>query len=605
LRKLAWALFALVLSTSSLFAQSSDTIVVGPLQVRVECAWPGTVTKGYQPVRITAISAGEQPEALGLTLKAGYNNALRVQRTVAVGALETVTFEMLMPAYISNGRSFRLEASAGGEKASSNTLGQTGSASEYGHDVAVFATGPVEAGRGAKWSQALTPDPAKGSPTYWGARWRNLGFNKDTDWDAKATVNVADVPFEAMSADWRAYTSLDFAVVDLEGGAPARAELEALLAWVRTGGEVAFAAGSVNAELAKLDALAPWLEDRFLLEPSVGSPDVRRYQCGFGRILVAPTDKLLDDKGLAAGVLSEMRSRIRTEWTPSPRASRGRGTGLSPAIPGLGTLPYRAFIVLMLLFGVLVWPVNFLLVRRSGQPVRLLLTIPAIALCASLLALAYGFFWQGVDIKTQSTTVAVLDQRTGIAENAEARSVYAGLAPGRGLVPGAGTAVFPWGQVGDWNQGTTLRIDYRDGEERYGGDFLPSRTQIRQALISNRATRLRVEFAADGQLTNGLGVDLEDLIARAPDGGWWQLSGKLQAGQTGQLVEIAAPPASFAELTPFNELRDWTLPRGTYSATTTLPALRDPAGLELVDIAGYHSVLGVLARDAAFPKASL
>lgn len=605
MKQLALALVALaLLLVPRSFAESGDTLVIGPLQVRIECPWPSTVTKGYQPVRFTATNAGESTEVLEVILKAGYNNALRVERTVGVGPLETLEFELMVPAYVTNGRSFRAELTVGSETKTSNTLGQVGASSEYGHDVVIFSGAELPAGQAESWSQALSP-PATGSgPSYWGSRWRNLGFDKDADWEAKARVDVVSVPFDRMSGDWRAYTSLDLAVVDLAGGAPPRAGLEALMAWARTGGEVLFAGGDVNNRLAGLGAVTPWLDSRFQLEAVQSPTGVRRYQCGFGRVLVAPTDGLFDDLGLSAAVLDELRSRIRTEWTPSPRASRGRGMGLSPAIPGLGNLPMRAFTLMMLLFGIVVWPVNFLLVKRSGKPVRLLITIPAIALGASLLALGYGLFWQGVDIQTQSTTVGLIDQRSGLAENAEVRSIYAGLAPGRGLVPGAGTAIFPWEAVGDWSQGTTLRIDYRDGEERYRGDFLPSRTQLRQALVSDRPTRLRVEFLPDGTLTNGLGVDLEELIAHAPDGSWWLLDGRLPAGEVGRLVPTEAPQPALTKFTPFNASGDWTLPRGTYSAVTASPALRDPAGLELTEVAGHHSLLGVLARDAAFPEAT-
>jgi hypothetical protein len=496
-----------------------------------------------------------------------------------------------------------VKARVGGEDASSNTLGATGGEDEYVHNLAIFSSGAAPAGRAERWSRELSPSTA-GSTSYWDTRWRNLGFHKDKDWDSVASVVVTDVQFAKMSADWRAYTSLDLAVVDLDSGTPPKSELAALVAWVRTGGEVALVGQDINAKLARLDVLAPWLEDRFLLASTPGAPRVRRYQCGFGRILVAEASALFDDRGLVASVMAEARERIRTGWTPSPRASRGRGLGLDPAIPGMGSLPYRAFIVLMILFGVLVWPVNFYFVKRSGKPVRLLFTIPAIAFGASLLVLIYGFFWQGLDIKTQSVTQAVLDQRTGIVDHAEARALYAGLAPGRGLVPGAGTAVFPWTEHGDWTDNTVFRIDYRAGEQRYGAGFLPSRTQIRQLLLSDRATRLRLEFHPDGSLTNGLGVDLVDLIVHAPDGGWWRLDGKVPAGDSGRLVETGEPKHDAGNLPAFEAGRIESLPRATYSARTSTAALRDTAGLELIEVEGEHTLLGVFPLDTAFPGAS-
>lgn len=607
MRPLGRALLALVVLSLGSLGQSTDTLVAGPLQVRLECPWPTSVTKGYQPMKVRVTHQGESPEVLSLEIRGGWNDDLRISESLLVAPLETVEFEVLVPAYLADARNFRVIVEGAGNKSTSNSLGASGSTDEYVHNVVVFSDGAQAAGRAERWGQELTATSSTGSPRYWNSRWRNLGFHLDKDWEAKASVAVTDVSFEDMSRDWRAYTSLDAVVVDLANGSPPHEALEALLAWGRTGGAVIFSGRDATALLAKDDAAQPWLEDRFGLEPRLAAPKVRRYQNGFGRLLVAPTEGLLDDTGVAGSLLGELRERVRTEWTPSPRGSRGSGLSFVPSIPGLSNLPYRAFVALMLLFGILVWPVNFYFVRKKGRPVWLLITIPAIALVASLMVLSYGFFWQGLEIQTQSTTVALLDQRSGVVENAEVRALYAGLAPGRGLVPGSGTAIFPWGASDRGGRTGIYRIEHTEGEERYAASFLPSRTQVRQALVTDRTSRLRVDLGANSQLTNGLGARILTLVLHAPDGSWWQLRGTVAAGESGELERLDSAlevGEACEDLPAFDLGASAELPRGTYAARLETRAFSDDAGLELVEIDGDHTMLGVLPLDVPAPGAT-
>ncbi|MDF1797627.1 MAG: hypothetical protein P1V81_00495 [Planctomycetota bacterium] len=596
IRLLALLLVLLALAPPSPAVGEQQNTQVGRLSVVATSPWPNAATKGYQPLQIQAENPSDQPAEVEILVKAGWGNeGMRIERTLRVEPLQRATVEMLVPAYIWNSQEFRLELFSDGDRAYTGSLGSTGSFAMYAHLVAVFSKAGSSSGRGETWSKALSP--ATTSTTWGQGRWRNLGLHMEKDWSANVSVTVGDVAFEDMSRRWEAYSSLDLAVLDVEGGLPASAELEALFAWVRLGGVVILAGKDANRTLAGVDAVSEWTDSRFALDDV---PGAQRYQCGFGRILVVPRSGLLDDARLRDAALGELRQRVRTDWTPSTRGSRGSGEGLRPRVPGIGALPYRAFVALMILFAILVGPVNFFWTKRRGKPAALLFTIPLLALGGALLALGYGFFWQGVDVKTHSDTVALLDQRSGLVSNAEVRAVYAGLAPGQGLLPGQGTGIFPWGT--DLMNREDVRYEIRSGpESSYRGGFLPSRLQVRQAILTARGSKLRLQaqFGADScTLQNGLGVDLEELVVRGHDGAWFELEGRLDAGGTVSLSKLAAPP-DLEGLAAFHPEALAVLPRGSYSARTSTSAFRDDCGLELNELSGSHAVLGVLAKGGS------
>ena len=575
---------------------------VAGVQIQARTPWPSAASKGYQPLKLTLENLEEEPRDLELNVEGGWGSSgLRLTRSVRVGPRERLEVELLVPAYVLDSREFRMKVVSGADRGYTGGLGSTQAIATYTHLVAVFSGASGAGIRANTWSEDLSP---MGSSTSWGqGRWRHLGLHLEADWDADAAVVAGEVSFDDMSRRWEAYSSLDLAVVDLTAGLPPGPELEALMAWARLGGVVVFVGDDANRTLAGVPAVDAWRHERFALAPLDGAPAVQRFQAGFGRLLVAPRDGLLDDPQIAAATLAEVRQRVRTDWTPSPRGSRGTGEGLRPEIPGLGVVPYRTFVVLMIVFALVVGPVNLIWTRRRGKPVALLFTIPGVALVGAVLALGYGFLGQGISIRTHADTVALLDQRSGLVAGAEVRALFAGLAPGKGLVPGQGTGVFPWGV--DLMNRHEARYDIRHGQETsLRAGYLPSRLMVRQALLTSRGSKLRLEVdATDGgcAIENGLGVDVEELVVHAVDGDWFRLAGVVEAGGSARLEPLPGPPPAGspeADLTTFHPDELAVLPRGTWAARTSTPAFRDDCGLELVEVGGSHHLLGILPEGA-------
>lgn len=577
--------------------------------------WPRAVNKGYQPLSVEMENTNNRDVSVSITAKGGYEGKVRMTRSVGLRAGETRKIELLLPSFCASASDFVVSLEIGGSRQRLYGLGSTEVTGNGVHSIALFTNSVKANGRDVNWSTALSPaaSTTAGTPAfsyygYWpNPPWRNLGISNLRQWSAEAKINIAEIGYDWMSTNWQAYSSLDMAVVETESGMPSQAELDALLAWVRMGGVVMFSGRNVNQSMAAIEDVRGWLEDRFLVQTSARGPlGVRTYQCGFGRVLVHSGEDLLDGEEAQEAILGILRSKIRTGLTPSPRGSRISGSGVAPNIPGVGILPYRAFVTLMVIFAVVVGPINFWYMRRRDTPIKLLFTIPLLAAGSSVAILSYGFFWQGVSIRTDSHSVSLLDQRTGLVSTADSRALFAGLAPGRGLVPGQGTAIFPLGVDLVNRTDATYNIE-QDGATSFDMGFLPSRVQVRQAVLTARTTHLRLEFdeSAGGLVVrNALDVPVEGLVVHNRDGAWYSLVDRtIEIGGEARLALIDGSPKSdrqvWSERKPeefwtFHPLDLPELPRGSYTAHLESDPFIDDCGIRTTEVSGSHGLLGVM-----------
>ena len=591
------ALLALCLFTVSASAQTVSVLGfegVEGVEVRVGAPWPETVTKGYHPLQVTVDNVSDQDHEVEFVIQDFREDVLRIEDAVLAPAGATTRLTIPVPLDFPYRRQLYMELTCDGEDASTDLFG--GASHDAGvHDVLVVSEHTFVAAVVEGWNQRFAPAAAAtGSPAHRGRseeRYRNLGYYQDFHWESEASVKFAARTFEQADVAWRYFTAFDLVVLDLDRGLPPDSLVRALVAWARHGGEVLVTGGEATALVRGLAPLVPYLEDRFVLDLGTAG---RAYQCGVGRLFVVRSDALFDDPRLRAIVERELRLERRTEWTPSPRGSRLAAEQREPELPGVGVLPYKAFIVLMILFGVLVWPLNFLYVKRRGQPVLMLVTVPLIALGASVCVLSYGLFGQGIDTVVRSHSVAVLDQRSGALSVAEARATFSGWAPGRGFVPMPGTAVLDLDARSFEGPSTVYRIDRIDGEERYLAAYLPSRQQVRHAVLSERTSRLRLDVDGD-RVTNGLDVAVDELVVRGFDGSWYSSGERLEAGASATLTRSDARPTGLTDLA-FDGSDGHELPLGTYAARLAESGFTDWGGLDVEEDASEHHVLGILAE---------
>jgi len=558
-------------------------------EVRAWSPWPATAQKGWAPLYLEIHNASDESHDYRLRARSNdFGSERLVESSLEVPAGERVALELLLPLGGLYTSQFGLQVRCEDETLYfGNVVG--GRRSVGLRHVLVVGDFEPAAGDLERWSEeisdAVLPDTVQ----------RFFGSGPPPPTKSNNIVLTHARP-EVLPRQHAAYSSLDLVVIDTRGALPDEEHLAALAAWVRLGGDVLFVGESALKACRASSALAPWTEARFARTREAGA----EYRCGLGRLLVAegPGD-VLAQTDLVRALLAENASL-------TPENGPWRGSGWVPTIPGLSALPRRTFTLLLLLFAAVIGPVNFLAVRRRRNPALLLITIPSIAVLTTLALLAYGILYQGIDVKSASHSVAVLDQRTHRSACVEAREFFAGLSPAAGLRPGPGTVLHA---VPD---GAGRRDRFVVALERVPllkGDYLPSRRRADQVLAVERAERARLDVhrtAGGLSVANNLGVVVRGLLVRDPEGGFHGLESPLEPGQEATLEPLASDVAVDARV---GRLLDGGLPPrngkvvpqeqlvpASYLAALDASPFRDACGVETTELEGRHLLWGVLSQ---------
>jgi hypothetical protein len=206
-----------------------------------------------------------------------------------------------------------------------------------------------------------------------------------------------------------------------------------------------------------------------------------------------------------------------TEGTFQPGTGAGLEVNDYLTIPGVEDLPMQVFVILLLVFAMVIGPVNFIALKRIGRPGLLLVTIPLISLTASLVILGIGIFNQGLDVKGATHSFTVLDQRAGRAVTVSRQALMPGLATDD-LLPARGTTVHTTAYLGDSSR--VLAVEHGDGL-RLAGGWAPVRTTSNLLVSSDAPARSRVELRRDGdglELVNTLETEILEFSARDATG---------------------------------------------------------------------------------------
>lgn len=376
----------------------------------------------------------------------------------------------------------------------------------------VLGTGADAAGWTAMLERRIRGAPAASTP-----------FGDPRQLASTSIVQPADLP-----PDWGEISGFDLVVVD--GRAPGLddAAQRTLRGYLRAGGRLLVVAADAMPSGVLGDALA-------------GGPIAR----GFGMALALDAE---DTAAFPAGPLRGDVERRLVEWLSRSdgflqAGARPTSGPLPPesyrplAIPGLGEAPLRVFFLLILVFAVVVGPVNYLYWRRRRRLPMLLLTVPALGLVTTLVLLGYGFLSEGLGVRAAERSLTVLDQigREGVAWSA--RTLYAGLSPDR-LVPRAGTLVCALEPFANrWSESESSLEIRPDGS--IDGALVPSRMSTTLAAVSQSTERARLRFerADDGTLAVLAGPELAPVrgagavVLRTPEGGYWiaRADGRLES----------------------------------------------------------------------------
>ena len=140
-------------------------------------------------------------------------------------------------------------------------------------------------------------------------------------------------------------------------------------------------------------------------------------------------------------------------------------------------MPARAYLSILIVFALIIGPVNYWFLWRRRQQVLLVLTAPLVSAIFIVLLAGYVVAGEGLAVSGRAVTFTMLDQARKEAVMRASASLYAaGMTPGGGLRFARDVAVFPIG-----TDGTGTR------------DTISARPDRESALLVGRRARARAD----------------------------------------------------------------------------------------------------------------
>lgn len=569
--------------------------------------WPQGIGGGYAPLIVEVRNEGDAARGFGISAESSsFGRDILVEGSGRAEVGEVARIELLLPISAASANRFDVEIDVEGadDPVLLTGLGTTVKPSNEIYSVVwVAPAGPdsptdEELTERLKWAEVRTIVSAS-----WGGR-EAFGGRRGESYSQTTGPNVqaSFVAFGDLPASVAAYSSLDAVIVDASQGLP-DASMGTLASYARLGGRL-IVLGEQSMEYALSNpSLGPWIEPRFEVASLGNSSGI--YSMGLGSLALVRSEFPL---GLAPDRAVQPVLTVRQTWHET--GARGNSKSKSffpsldppPGIPGLDDVPYRLYMGLLILFGILLGPGCFGAAKKLGRPTWLLVLVPATAVVLTVGLVAAALLHQGLDVKTDGLTFAVLDQREHRSSSAEYRQLFAGMSAGAGLRPGPGTVV-TLKEEDEWHRRddpTRMEVSW-DGGPLIGGDALPVRKACNHEILTDRAERARLDVRRENGrfvVENGLGSTIEGLLLRDPSGAYFVHAESIPAGATATLSAVPQPslavtiqrewPARFS-LDPGQEI-----PGASYLATTERALFSDDCGLEVGTATGKHRVLGIL-----------
>lgn len=611
---LVWGSLWLALASVTGAQQALTGLHDDTLKVSISRPLPAAISRGMAAFYVELRNDGARGRDVELRFEPQRYRRSRfdLRAKVHVPAGESRRQELLLPAFLRLD-SGQFEVRSGGEETLNYV--STGLHENAGQvqPVLILGQGTASASEVESWTERLSREEITG---------RGKPF---------LDLSASYVGPEDLPRRFESYSGLAALLVDTSL-APPGGPLEPAMRWVRLGGSVIFSGPNAAAYAESLPGVGPWMEERFRYVnafQSAETGEVDFYHLGLGQLVIAQSKEFLAASSLKAiqgaiffnqGFMPDALDSGALYFRALAASAAAAGTtnlssGPLPSflvpgdLDGVGELPYRLFILLLIVFFVVVAPLNFRLVKRSGRSAWLLFTIPTLAAVASLSFLGYGILSQGLGLVQSSHTYTVLDQREHRSQTLDLRTFFAGIAPRDGLLPAAGSLVIPISESGPRAPASYYRLDMGNSLA-LKGDYLPVRVESTQLVLSDRAARGRLEFQrteAGFELTNALGASIQKLAMRAPGGQLFLFEAAAGApladGAKGRMMPAPASPPQLGAWLPglLGGLSlGWAdeLPEGMYLAILESNPFADSTGLEPVDARGEHALFGVLPLDA-------
>ena len=524
-------------------AQTSHTVLLDDKSSEAEVVSVFSLVPptGYAPVRVKVKNdaAAERKLSISATSKSdnyyGRGNGLESSFSMTAPANKTTEREFLVPVCgVEAGSDLRLTVS-GGDRSGSVSFDGGG---VRGLAFTVFSKALAE--HSIKAFNDNARHSAKGS-----------SYRRD---DFAGLYDSAMLP-----ADWRGYSGIDVLAISADEWMAVQPGVRsAILQWVKLGGNLDLQVKTSGPALESLGVHA----DAVLGDEHIHAG--QRHSMGAGLVCVIEWDgKELDETTAGRYWSAQIKTTQREEYGSALRVLTGQGQevqtysgGLNPLMEALGTKDFAAWQVglILMIFGIVVGPVNLFYFAKAGRRHRLFYTTPLISIIAAALLLLVIFFQDGIGGKGHRAAVVYLDaaenaafvhqfqvSRTGVLfggsfETDEAVVVNMALLPAS-----------RWNRLNnDSNNGRGSRSEpqsYTVSGNSYGGDWFQSRAEQGQILDAMISTRGRLELqsgSATPVITSTLTAPLTRVFYLDAAGKYWASPGPVTTGATVTLAEATA-----------------------------------------------------------------
>jgi hypothetical protein len=272
-------------------------------------------------------------------------------------------------------------------------------------------------------------------------------------------------------------------------------------------------------------------------------PDGTVTEAGFGHGFAIATT---DPARLNSQTIHRLHGTITTfanYWAALPNDSAAANANL-PVVENL-KIPIRGITVVMLLFIVIVGPLNIFLLARKNKRTWLLWTIPAISLVTTALIFTYSLLREGITPDTRIAGLTLLDQRGHHAATYGATGFYCPLTPSDGLRFDNETEATPLVSFGNYSSaGSARAVDWTQTQHFQHG-WVSSRVPAQFHLRKSGVRRERLEWQkvnGGWQIINGLGAPIQSLWLADGDLKFYQAE-NIPAGQPAMLTAVRGPPS--------------------------------------------------------------
>jgi hypothetical protein len=550
------------------------TVDFESLHVTLDSEWSTQTAQGYWPVRLDITNLGDDRviEVYGRGdrwWRSGEFGNSEIRQTVRLKRGDRQRFTVSVPIFGDND-SVLFQIRERGRTLQSFTYAGFQSNKSLDETAALIVADPASTlgSQAAKWVRAVPVVSAYRMPA------------------AVSTSTKLDFILDPqrLPSEWLGFTSVRAVFIGTkEWSQLSSVQKEALLTWTACGGDLMFVDGDLN-------ILLPDTQGRPAGLGTAGDEPIHYY---FGHIrLVNSAD--ISAQGLAV-VLSTSRDvddSVRT--LPANRAPDwlyGTDHGFRLPIPGVAGVPVRSYMAILVVFSVLIGPVNYIFVWRKRRQVLLVLTAPLISMVFLAVLAGYALFGEGIGIKGRAQSFTLLDQTTKRAATRASLSLYAaGMTPWNGLRFPKTTAIFPTGTDGRGSRDPEV-IDLTESQQ-FSSGIARARTASNFEEISFRPARERLNFSRSGEnitVVNALGSDVTQLSYRS-GGVVYTLGGTLRDGaqatmRAGSSFNSSTVPAKFKSIADHQQ-------DGTYLAFLQHSPFLETGAPSVEERGSFHLVLG-------------